>query len=118
LRTRITEAIRVLEDFSSLAEDGRSRAEYTNQLLKDVCACTSSDIRASVPKAGCIDADIGFQITATMSSWQRSSCAFPNFHFSLLGVEALPRIQITWCAKPISNLSQEPLPAEGGICLF
>jgi len=38
LRTRITEAIRVLEDFTSLAEEGRSRAEYTNQLLKDVCA--------------------------------------------------------------------------------
>ncbi len=41
LRTRITEAIRVLEDFTSLAEEGRSRAEYTNQLLKDVCACRS-----------------------------------------------------------------------------
>ena len=41
LRTRITETIRVLEDFSNLAEEGRSRAEYTNQLLKDVCACTS-----------------------------------------------------------------------------
>lgn len=38
LRTRITETIRVLEDFSSLAEEGRSRAEYTSQLLKDVCA--------------------------------------------------------------------------------
>jgi hypothetical protein len=41
LRTRITETIRVLEDFSNLGEEGRSRAEYTNQLLKDVCACTS-----------------------------------------------------------------------------
>jgi 25S rRNA (cytosine2870-C5)-methyltransferase len=41
LRTRITETIRVLEDFSNLAEEGRSRAEYTNQLLKDVCACKS-----------------------------------------------------------------------------
>lgn len=38
LRTRITENIRVLDDFSNLAEDGRSRAEYTAQLLKDVCA--------------------------------------------------------------------------------
>ncbi|KAK4200194.1 putative ribosomal RNA methyltransferase [Triangularia verruculosa] len=38
LRTRITETIRVLEDFSELAEEGRDRAEYTNQLLKDVCA--------------------------------------------------------------------------------
>jgi ribosomal RNA methyltransferase Nop2 len=39
LRTRITETIRVLEDFTNLAEEGRSRTEYTNQLLKDVCAC-------------------------------------------------------------------------------
>ncbi|KAI9784697.1 MAG: rRNA (cytosine-C5-)-methyltransferase nop2 [Peltula sp. TS41687] len=38
LRTRITETIRVLDDFSSLAEEGRSRAEYTAQLLKDICA--------------------------------------------------------------------------------
>ncbi|KAL2176068.1 NOL1/NOP2/sun family-domain-containing protein [Thermothelomyces heterothallicus CBS 202.75] len=38
LRTRITETIRVLEDFSNLAEEGRSRAEYTSQLLKDFCA--------------------------------------------------------------------------------
>lgn len=38
LRNRITENIRVLEDFSNLAEEGRSRAEYTTQLLKDICA--------------------------------------------------------------------------------
>ncbi|KAK4128993.1 NOL1/NOP2/sun family putative RNA met [Parathielavia appendiculata] len=38
LRTRITETIRVLEDFTNLAEEGRSRAEYTSQLLKDICA--------------------------------------------------------------------------------
>ncbi|KAL2258648.1 hypothetical protein VTK26DRAFT_7970 [Humicola hyalothermophila] len=38
LRTRITETIRVLEDFANLAEEGRSRAEYTAQLLKDICA--------------------------------------------------------------------------------
>ncbi|KAK4098846.1 NOL1/NOP2/sun family putative RNA met [Parathielavia hyrcaniae] len=38
LRTRITETIRVLEDFTNLADEGRSRAEYTSQLLKDVCA--------------------------------------------------------------------------------
>lgn len=38
LRNRITENIRVLEDFSNLAEEGRSRAEYTAQLLKDICA--------------------------------------------------------------------------------
>ncbi|CCC08606.1 hypothetical protein SMACR_05962 [Sordaria macrospora] len=38
LRTRITDAIRVLDDFSSLAEEGKSRAEYTSQLIKDICA--------------------------------------------------------------------------------
>lgn len=38
LRNRITENIRVLEDFSNLAEEGRSRTEYTGQLLKDICA--------------------------------------------------------------------------------
>ncbi|KAK0386483.1 hypothetical protein NLU13_6318 [Sarocladium strictum] len=38
LRNRITENIRVLDDFAKLAEEGRSRAEYTAQLLKDVCA--------------------------------------------------------------------------------
>lgn len=38
LRTRITETIRVLDDFSKLAEKGRSRSDYTSQLLKDICA--------------------------------------------------------------------------------
>ena len=38
LRTRITETIRVLEDFANLSEEGRSRAEYTAQLIKDICA--------------------------------------------------------------------------------
>ncbi|KAL6910890.1 NOL1/NOP2/sun family putative RNA met [Trichoderma evansii] len=38
LRQRITDTIRVLDDFASLAEEGRSRAEYTAQLLKDICA--------------------------------------------------------------------------------
>ncbi|OJD30047.1 s-adenosylmethionine-dependent methyltransferase superfamily domain-containing protein [Diplodia corticola] len=38
LRTRITDTIRVLNDFKSLAEPGRSRAEYTAQVLKDICA--------------------------------------------------------------------------------
>lgn len=38
LRTRITENIRVLDDFGNLHEEGRSRAEYTAQLLKDICA--------------------------------------------------------------------------------
>jgi ribosomal RNA methyltransferase Nop2 len=38
LRTRITETIRVLDDFANLHQEGRSRAEYTAQLLKDICA--------------------------------------------------------------------------------
>ncbi|KAI0484201.1 NOL1/NOP2/sun family putative RNA met [Xylariaceae sp. FL0804] len=38
LRTRITDTIRVLDDFQKLAEPGRSRSEYTAQLLKDICA--------------------------------------------------------------------------------
>lgn len=38
LRTRISENIRVLDDFSKLSEEGRSRAEYTAQLIKDICA--------------------------------------------------------------------------------
>ena len=37
LRARITDTIRVLDDFSKLGEEGRSRAEYTAQLLKDIC---------------------------------------------------------------------------------
>lgn len=37
LRQRITDTIRVLDDFSKLAA-GRSRAEYTEQLLSDICA--------------------------------------------------------------------------------
>lgn len=37
LRTRITDTVRVLEDFSNLAEEGRSRADYTEQILKDIC---------------------------------------------------------------------------------
>jgi ribosomal RNA methyltransferase Nop2 len=38
LRTRITDNVRVLDDFKNLAEEGRSRAEYTAQLTKDICA--------------------------------------------------------------------------------
>lgn len=37
LRSRITDTIRVLEDFSKLSEEGRSRSEYTSQLLNDIC---------------------------------------------------------------------------------
>ena len=38
LRTRITDTVRVLDDFSKLAEESRSRADYTAQFLKDICA--------------------------------------------------------------------------------
>lgn len=37
IRTRMTDTIRVLDDFSKLSEKGRSRAEYVAQLLKDIC---------------------------------------------------------------------------------
>ena len=37
LRTRINDNIRVLENFGELCEEGRSRADYTTQLLKDIC---------------------------------------------------------------------------------
>jgi ribosomal RNA methyltransferase Nop2 len=38
IRQRMTETIRVLDDFAKLAQTGRSRSEYTAQLLKDICA--------------------------------------------------------------------------------
>ena len=37
LRTRITETLRVLENFSSLSKPERSRADYTTQLHADIC---------------------------------------------------------------------------------
>ena len=37
LRSRITDTVRVLDDFGKLSESNRSRAEYTSQLLKDLC---------------------------------------------------------------------------------
>lgn len=37
LRTRINDTVRVLEDFSKLAEEGRSRTDYTEQIIKDIC---------------------------------------------------------------------------------
>ena len=37
LRTRITDTVRILDDFSKLSEEGRSRADYTAQILKDIC---------------------------------------------------------------------------------
>lgn len=37
LRTRLSDTIRVLEDLK-LAEEGKSRADYSAQMLKDVCA--------------------------------------------------------------------------------
>jgi ribosomal RNA methyltransferase Nop2 len=38
LRTRLTDTIRVLDDFKNLGEEGRSRAEYRASLLRDICA--------------------------------------------------------------------------------
>jgi len=62
LRTRITDTIRVLEDFQNLAEEGRSRAEYTNQLLKDICACMLSwhSAYSRVEFADVVFADYGY----------------------------------------------------------
>ena len=37
LRTRITDTIRILGDLAALSEPGRSRVDYTDQLLKDIC---------------------------------------------------------------------------------
>lgn len=38
LRQRITDTVRVLQDFSKLGESGRSRADYVEALLRDVCS--------------------------------------------------------------------------------
>ncbi|KAI0536178.1 NOL1/NOP2/sun family-domain-containing protein [Xylaria digitata] len=38
LRQRISDTIRVLDDFANLSESGTSRSEYTAQLQKDICA--------------------------------------------------------------------------------
>ncbi|KAI0394963.1 NOL1/NOP2/sun family-domain-containing protein [Xylariaceae sp. FL0594] len=38
LRQRISDTVRVLDDFANMAEPGKSRSEYTAQLLKDICA--------------------------------------------------------------------------------
>ena len=37
VHSRITESVRVLTDFGRLADKSRSRAEYTQQLLNDIC---------------------------------------------------------------------------------
>lgn len=37
LKQRITDTIRVLDDFSNLAEEGRSKTEYRAQAIKDFC---------------------------------------------------------------------------------
>ncbi|KAK2732649.1 rRNA (cytosine-C5-)-methyltransferase nop2 [Onygenales sp. PD_40] len=37
LRSRITETIRILGDLSTLGQPGKSRADYTNLLLSDIC---------------------------------------------------------------------------------
>lgn len=36
VRTRMIEIVKVLENFKELAEEGKSRADYTNRLLKDI----------------------------------------------------------------------------------
>ncbi|RVD88426.1 uncharacterized protein DFL_002612 [Arthrobotrys flagrans] len=38
LRTRINDVVRVLEDFSNLCEAGRSRTDYTDQIITDISA--------------------------------------------------------------------------------
>ncbi|EDO16710.1 hypothetical protein Kpol_1003p15 [Vanderwaltozyma polyspora DSM 70294] len=38
VRTRILEIVKVLEDFRNLAAEGRSRTEYIDRLLKDICS--------------------------------------------------------------------------------
>jgi 25S rRNA (cytosine2870-C5)-methyltransferase len=37
IRSRMTETIRILGNFSSLAEPGKSRSAYTDQLIRDIC---------------------------------------------------------------------------------
>ncbi|KAL8993969.1 MAG: hypothetical protein Q9169_005942, partial [Polycauliona sp. 2 TL-2023] len=37
LRTRITDTIRILDNFSNLHDPSRSRSSYTSQLLEDIC---------------------------------------------------------------------------------
>lgn len=37
LRTRITDTIRILGDFAKLGAEGKSRTDYTNLLLDDIC---------------------------------------------------------------------------------
>lgn len=38
VRTRLLEVVKVLESFQELAEEGKSRSEYIDQLLEDICA--------------------------------------------------------------------------------
>ncbi|SCU94296.1 LAFA_0F21000g1_1 [Lachancea sp. 'fantastica'] len=37
VRTRMLEIVKVLEDFKNLAAEGRSRSEYVDRLIKDLC---------------------------------------------------------------------------------
>ncbi|GEQ69357.1 hypothetical protein JCM33374_g3028 [Metschnikowia sp. JCM 33374] len=37
VRTRMLEIVKVLENFKELSEEGKSRADYTARLLKDIC---------------------------------------------------------------------------------
>jgi ribosomal RNA methyltransferase Nop2 len=37
IRTRMLEIVKVLENFKDLSEEGRSRSEYVDQLIQDIC---------------------------------------------------------------------------------
>lgn len=37
IRTRMLEIVKVLENFKELSEEGRSRSEYVDQLIQDIC---------------------------------------------------------------------------------
>lgn len=37
VRTRMLEVVKVLENFKEMAEEGRSRSEHVDQLIKDIC---------------------------------------------------------------------------------
>lgn len=58
LRTRLTDTIRVLDDFKNLAEEGRSRAEYRASLLKDICAYYGMPLTQEYYQPDCIQIDL------------------------------------------------------------
>lgn len=73
LRQRITDTIRVLDDFANLAEEGRSRAEYTAQLLKDICGVSLIPLHVVFVRIGILMWYGSFSITATALTSPRSS---------------------------------------------